>query len=89
MNNANPEKLKIGKEPSGLRGFLSKFGGKTRDIIILIVCGLLLLVVGWSIFHSKGSTSAAGNGYIHCKRMEGDADFTRNRRGRRGKRSRE
>lgn len=60
MNNANPEKLKIGKEPSGLRGFLSKFGGKTRDIIILIVCGLLLLVVGWSIFHSKGSASAVG-----------------------------
>lgn len=56
----NREKLKIGTEPSGIRGFLSKFGGKTRDIIILIVCGLLLLVMGWSIFHSKSNTSALG-----------------------------
>ena len=60
MNNISHKEQEKIKETSKIRVFLSKFGGKPRDIIILIVCGLLLLVIGWSIFHPRGSASATG-----------------------------
>ena len=60
MNNREQENAIRREEQSAFRTFLSKFGGKTRDIVILIVCGVLLLVIGWSIFHSKNNSTVTG-----------------------------
>ena len=60
MNNRDQEKVIKTGNASGLRLFFSGFGGKTRDIVILIVCAVLLLVIGWSIFHSKNNDTAIG-----------------------------
>lgn len=60
MNNRDQEKVFKTRNPSGIRSFFSGFGGKTRDIVILIVCAVLLLVIGWSVFHSKNNDAATG-----------------------------
>ena len=60
MSNRDQEKVIKTGNTSGLRLFFSGFGGKTRDIVILIVCVVLLLVIGWSIFHSKKNDTAIG-----------------------------
>ena len=59
MNNRGTVEQEKGKNASIFQ-FFSKFGGKPRDILIICVLALILLIVGWKIFHSGKSSSASG-----------------------------
>lgn len=59
MNNWEKENKSSDRKVSVFQ-FFSKFGNRTRDILILCALALILLVVGWKIFHSGEDSSASG-----------------------------